>query len=301
VELPGVVNRALLQTVPRTVNTGLGAVFILSALAVLGGDSLTDFAIALLIGIAVGTYSMFTASPIAIELHARSSVPPSRPASKGATRAGPTRPRTAGRPMRSTSLAVMAVTAGLACGACAAEAGPALSTPPPATEGGAPDPGGAVPSAGRVGEPSVLVRNLAVPWAIAFLPGGDALVTERDSARLLRVTPGGKVSTVGIIPGVEPYGEGGLLGVAVSPSFRRDRLVYVYFSAATDNRIVRFRYSGGRIGPLDAVVTGIPSAAIHNGGAWPSDRTACCGRAPGSTPNPAWPRTGIRWAARSCG
>ena len=67
---------------PRTVNTGLGAVFILSALAVLGGDSLTDFAVALLIGIAVGTYSsMFTASPIAIELHARSRVPPSRPAS----------------------------------------------------------------------------------------------------------------------------------------------------------------------------------------------------------------------------
>lgn len=69
-----VINRAVLQTIPRTVNTGLGAVFILGALAVLGGDSLTDFAIALLIGIGVGTYSsVFTASPIAIELQARSS------------------------------------------------------------------------------------------------------------------------------------------------------------------------------------------------------------------------------------
>jgi SecD/SecF fusion protein len=76
---PQVINQAVLQTLPRTVNTGLGAVFILSALAVLGGDSLTDFAIALLIGIAVGTYSsMFTASPIAIELQARSSAPPPR-------------------------------------------------------------------------------------------------------------------------------------------------------------------------------------------------------------------------------
>jgi SecD/SecF fusion protein len=81
-----VVNRAVLQTLPRTVNTGLGAVFILSALAVLGGDSLTDFAIAVLIGIAVGTYSsMFTASPLAIELQARSrgpagiTQPPDRP------------------------------------------------------------------------------------------------------------------------------------------------------------------------------------------------------------------------------
>ncbi|MBV7699501.1 protein translocase subunit SecD [Streptomyces sp. TRM70350] len=67
-----ITNRALLQTLPRTVNTGLGAAFILTALAVLGGDSLTDFALALLIGLAVGTYSsMFTATPLAIELHNR--------------------------------------------------------------------------------------------------------------------------------------------------------------------------------------------------------------------------------------
>jgi glucose/arabinose dehydrogenase len=111
----------------------------------------------------------------------------------------------------------------------------------------------------------VLARNLEVPWAIAFLPGGDALVTERDSARLLRVTPQGRVSTVGTVPGVEPSGEGGLLGVAVSPSFGRDRLVYLYFSTAADNRIMRFRYSGG-IGPLQTVLTGIPRAGIHNGG-----------------------------------
>ncbi|WP_405639806.1 protein translocase subunit SecD [Streptomyces sp. NBC_00019] len=67
-----VANRALVQTLPRTINTGMGAAFILTALAVLGGDSLTDFALALLIGVAVGTYSsMFTATPLAIELHKR--------------------------------------------------------------------------------------------------------------------------------------------------------------------------------------------------------------------------------------
>ena len=61
------VNTAILQTVPRTVNTGLGAMFILAALAVLGGDSLTDFAVALLLGLPVGIYStIFTASPLAI-------------------------------------------------------------------------------------------------------------------------------------------------------------------------------------------------------------------------------------------
>jgi len=72
-----VVNEAILATIPRTINTGLGAMFILGALAVLGGDSLTDFAIALLIGIGVGTYSsMFTAGPLAIELERMSPSPP---------------------------------------------------------------------------------------------------------------------------------------------------------------------------------------------------------------------------------
>lgn len=66
-------SRALAQTLPRTVNTGMGAAFILTALAVLGGDTLTDFALALLIGLAVGTYSsMFTAAPMAVTLHDRS-------------------------------------------------------------------------------------------------------------------------------------------------------------------------------------------------------------------------------------
>ncbi|MFE9430977.1 protein translocase subunit SecD [Streptomyces sp. NPDC006640] len=65
-------DRALLQTLPRTVNTGLGAAFILTALAVFGGGTLTDFALALLIGLAVGTYSsMFVATPLAVEFGGR--------------------------------------------------------------------------------------------------------------------------------------------------------------------------------------------------------------------------------------
>jgi glucose/arabinose dehydrogenase len=153
-------------------------------------------------------------------------------------------------------MAVMALGAGLLCAGCGGGAAP----------GGGPAAGGTSTPTTQVGTPFVLARNLEVPWAIAFLPGGDALVTERDSARLLRVTPQGRVSTVGTVPGVEPSGEGGLLGVAVSPSFGRDRLVYLYFSTGTDNRIARFRYSDGGIGPLDTVLTGIPRASIHNGG-----------------------------------
>ncbi|WP_432058013.1 protein translocase subunit SecD [Streptomyces sp. bgisy022] len=71
--LGDVTNTAILQTVPRTVNTGIGVLFILFALALLGGDSLTDFALALLIGMLVGTYSsVLTASPLAVELDAHS-------------------------------------------------------------------------------------------------------------------------------------------------------------------------------------------------------------------------------------
>lgn len=66
------VNTAILQTVPRTVNTGLSSLFILAALAVLGGDSLQDFALALIIGIVVGTWSSsLTAAPLLIELDQR--------------------------------------------------------------------------------------------------------------------------------------------------------------------------------------------------------------------------------------
>jgi glucose/arabinose dehydrogenase len=162
--------------------------------------------------------------------------------------------------VRSRLVAAIALCVGLVCGACATD------VTGPAPSGSAPAPGATVRPTAHPGRPSVLVGGLAVPWAIAFLPGGDALVTERDSARLLRVTPQGRVSTVGTVPGVEPYGEGGLLGVAVSPSFSHDRQVYLYASTAADNRIVRFRYTGGRIGALAPVVTGIPRAGVHNGG-----------------------------------
>ncbi len=123
------------------------------------------------------------------------------------------------------------------------------------------------PGRARPGTPQVVATDLAVPWGIAFLPGGDALVTERESARLLRVTPFGRVTTVGRVPGVEAIGEGGLLGVAVSPSFLRDRLVYVYFTSDSDNRIASFVYpSGGGVERLRNIVTGIPHGGNHNGG-----------------------------------
>jgi SecD/SecF fusion protein len=80
-----VVNAAILQTVPRTINTGLGAMFILGALTLLGGDSLTDFALALLTGLVIGTASsVFVASPLAVLLERRWPVIPVSGAGAGA-------------------------------------------------------------------------------------------------------------------------------------------------------------------------------------------------------------------------
>jgi SecD/SecF fusion protein len=71
-----VASDACLQTVPRTLNTGLGALFILLALYFLGGETLTDFALALLVGILVGTYSsVFTATPLAVLFQGRDAEP----------------------------------------------------------------------------------------------------------------------------------------------------------------------------------------------------------------------------------
>jgi SecD/SecF fusion protein len=67
-----IVGRAVLSTLPRTVNTGLSTIVILAALLVVGGDTLADFALALLLGILVGTASTISvAAPLAIELEQR--------------------------------------------------------------------------------------------------------------------------------------------------------------------------------------------------------------------------------------
>jgi len=112
----------------------------------------------------------------------------------------------------------------------------------------------------------VVAGGLQAPWGLAFLPGGDALVTERDTGRLLRVSAEGEVDDLGTVPGVVASGEGGLLGLAVSPDFSADQLVYVYVTGAEDNRIVRMQLRGGSLGDPEPVLTGIPSGGIHNGG-----------------------------------
>lgn len=141
-----------------------------------------------------------------------------------------------------------------------------------------PDPAGRppnlpTPSAGasQSGAAEVTVTEIAtglqVPWGVAFLPDGGALVTERDTARILQVGPesdadGLRVRTVATLDEVDAAGEGGLMGIAVSPGYERDQTVYIYYSTERDNRIARLRLGG----EPEPIVTGIPLSGIHNGG-----------------------------------
>jgi aldose sugar dehydrogenase len=141
---------------------------------------------------------------------------------------------------------------------------PATAGTSPAATPASPAPRAATPPTPRVA--GTVTEGLTTPWGLAFLPDRSALVSERDTGRIKRIAADGSLTTVGTVPGVDPGGEGGLLGIAVPRDFARNRYVYAYFTASTDNRIVRMPYAGGRLGQPDVLVTGIPKGGIHNGG-----------------------------------
>ncbi|MBO0779530.1 MAG: PQQ-dependent sugar dehydrogenase, partial [Ktedonobacteraceae bacterium] len=86
-------------------------------------------------------------------------------------------------------------------------------------------------------------------------------VGERASGRLLAISPSGQVEVVQQLPS-RSIGEGGLLGLAISPHYASDGWVYAYYSTDVDNRIVRFHLKGSPI----PILTGIPVSTNHNGG-----------------------------------
>src|SRR5690606_22278583 len=106
------------------------------------------------------------------------------------------------------------------------------SPPAPSPEATTPSPteGTPTPEPGPV-EPvdfETIVTDLDVPWGLAFLDDGSgALVSERNTALIKRVTQSGEVEEVGSVPGVDPGGEGGLLGIAV-----HEQWLYAYFTAS---------------------------------------------------------------------
>jgi len=82
---------------------------------------------------------------------------------------------------------------------------------------------------------SVVTRDLSQPWAIAFLPGGDMLVTERPGR--LRVVRDGVLDPHAIsgVPEVRTDGNGGLMDVALHPDFSENRLVYLTYTKPVEN------------------------------------------------------------------
>src|SRR4051812_16088453 len=88
---------------------------------------------------------------------------------------------------------------------------------------------------------TTVARGLEIPWDIAFLPGGGALVTERPG-RVRLLTPGGRLQRTPVAGlRVSSRGEGGLLGIVLDPAFASNRQVYLYFTAATGMRLERWR------------------------------------------------------------
>ncbi|WP_280434487.1 PQQ-dependent sugar dehydrogenase [Nocardia carnea] len=114
------------------------------------------------------------------------------------------------------------------------------------------------------GTVTTVTTDLAAPWSVAF-HGDTALVSERDSARILELDADGNPREVGVIAGAAPAGEGGLLGIAV-----RDSSLYAYYTAGDENRLERFELTGVPgglgLGSGETLLAGIPAARFHNGG-----------------------------------
>lgn len=105
-----------------------------------------------------------------------------------------------------------------------------------------------------------VARGLEVPWEIAFLPDGRALITERPGR--VRLLDGGVLAEIE----VDAAGEGGLLGLAIDPDFERNAFVYLYRTAGGGNEVVRYRLEGSRLVEDEVLVRGIRAAPIHDGG-----------------------------------
>ncbi len=117
----------------------------------------------------------------------------------------------------------------------------------------------------------VIATNLEVPWALAFLPDGSILVTERRGT-VRMIDKNGQLlnDPIGQID-VKQSGESGLHGIAIHPKYPENPYVYVYYtySASGDNsfnRVSKFTLSDNNLINEQIIVDKIPGATIHDGG-----------------------------------
>ncbi len=117
-----------------------------------------------------------------------------------------------------------------------------------------------------------VAAGLRHPWSIAFLPGGDILVTER-SGRLLRLDArSGRRTAVAGVPPVFAYHQGGLFDVALDPEFAENGRIYLSYAAekrgGANTRLARARLEGARLENLEIIFDAMPgrSGGRHFGG-----------------------------------
>lgn len=131
-----------------------------------------------------------------------------------------------------------------------------------ATPGGTTPPG--TPDPGTV---RTILSGTDVPWGLALLPDGSALVTERETFTVHKLTESGQRTNLGKVPGAQTTGgEGGVLGIEVSPTFATDRYVFVYHTASSGNQLVRARLEGTTLTGWTTLLSGVPKSRFHNGG-----------------------------------
>jgi glucose/arabinose dehydrogenase len=109
---------------------------------------------------------------------------------------------------------------------------------------------------------SELLTGLTSPWGLIALKDGTFLISERDTKRILRAE-GLETETLRTIEDVQPAGEGGLMGLAITADESR---IFAYYTSAEDNRIVAMSWDGRSLGEPEVILDGIPKAGIHDGG-----------------------------------
>jgi len=119
------------------------------------------------------------------------------------------------------------------------------------------------------GTVSTITTSKDIPWGLDFLPDGSGIYTERDTFNVVKLAASGQKTVLGTIKGGKGTdGEGGALGLQVSPTFNSDHFVYIYYTTANDNRIVRFTLNGNTLDTTNTKVllSGIQRNKFHNGG-----------------------------------
>lgn len=110
---------------------------------------------------------------------------------------------------------------------------------------------------------SVVAENLDTPWSITVLPGARLMVTERSG--IVRII--GSDNRQFQIADVIETSEGGLLGLTIAPNYEDNGYVYIYKTTGSSNIVERYRLKDNELIDRTDILTGIPAAPNHNGGA----------------------------------